>query len=378
MPIRADEACEVEGEKSKTYLGEVLSIGSAIQHRNPQPFSPVNPSSQTRYLRALLKVNNESAQGWHLSIYDDNARLAQTFTERSFTSPTKTMWTRQILGRKISPDLALLPGANKDSDDPKISVETMLIMPHRAEQSYYSRQIPGVTQWGPIEDTSEFKKRLGDNVGFVQASFLRDQWVCSGVALTGSLFLTSWHCGGTETANIPLLDYWGNRTVCPNTIIDLSWDADDESREYVCVDRAAGSSSLDYAVLRLSAVDTKDVPRASRVSFSMQLKNSHILIIHHPLGDKKQISTSDCSVISDGHGGSDFTHGCDTEAGSSGAPVYDLSGTLIGIHHRGHKRLRDGSCDRLNKAIYINTIFADIKKQEPVVYEELMKNVFIK
>ena len=58
-----------------------------------------------------------------------------------------------------------------------------------------------------------------------------------------------------------------------------------------------------------------------------------------------------------------FTHDCDTEHGSSGAPVFDQRGNLIGLHHRGHELDATGQCDMKNKAIWINRILADLAVQ---------------
>ena len=33
--------------------------------------------------------------------------------------------------------------------------------------------------------------------------------------------------------------------------------------------------------------------------------------------------------------GTDFTHTCDSAGGSSGAPVFDAEGHLVGLHHYG-------------------------------------------
>jgi hypothetical protein len=59
----------------------------------------------------------------------------------------------------------------------------------------------------------------------------------------------------------------------------------------------------------------------------------------HPGGGVARVSVAGCQVatpVTDGRGpGTDFGHRCDTDAGSSGAPVLDLSDRVVGLHHVG-------------------------------------------
>lgn len=71
-----------------------------------------------------------------------------------------------------------------------------------------------------------------------------------------------------------------------------------------------------------------------------------LFIVQHPGPHPKQVSTIDCAAAAfpvAGRGdGSDFTHTCDTAEGSSGAPVFDAAGRLVGLHHFG---FREGPTD---------------------------------
>jgi V8-like Glu-specific endopeptidase len=64
-----------------------------------------------------------------------------------------------------------------------------------------------------------------------------------------------------------------------------------------------------------------------------------LIIIQHPGGEPKQVSFIECMAMTnpvDGRGPeTDFTHTCDTAGGSSGAPVFDQEGRLVGLHHYG-------------------------------------------
>lgn len=64
---------------------------------------------------------------------------------------------------------------------------------------------------------------------------------------------------------------------------------------------------------------------------------------------------------------------CDSEAGSSGAPLFDDSGALVALHHLGFEV--DHQCrpiePRVNKAVSIQAILADLQAARPDVAGEI-------
>jgi V8-like Glu-specific endopeptidase len=83
------------------------------------------------------------------------------------------------------------------------------------------------------------------------------------------------------------------------------------------------------------------------------------MVIQHPGGEPKQVSFIACEAIQDPVDGrgpeTDFTHTCDTAGGSSGAPVFDLQGRLVGLHHYG---FAEGQIEawRENRAVRFNRL----------------------
>jgi hypothetical protein len=71
----------------------------------------------------------------------------------------------------------------------------------------------------------------------------------------------------------------------------------------------------------------------------------------------------------------DFTHNCDTEGGSSGAPIFTEQGALVGIHHLGFDKLSDGTCDKKNKGVHIGGILDHLKNTKRPLYDEIMEGV---
>ena len=82
-----------------------------------------------------------------------------------------------------------------------------------------------------------------------------------------------------------------------------------------------------------------------------------VFIIQHPAGEPKQISKINCAagtVPVDGRtSASDFTHTCDTVGGSSGSPVFNETGDLVGLHHYG---FNEGGFWTENRAIRMKRI----------------------
>jgi V8-like Glu-specific endopeptidase len=69
----------------------------------------------------------------------------------------------------------------------------------------------------------------------------------------------------------------------------------------------------------------------------------------------------------------EFTHDCDSERGSSGSPVFNDAGQLVGLHHLGFD-IDPQTCeqkDRENKAVRVDAILADIKAKNAALCSEI-------
>jgi len=184
------------------------------------------------------------------------------------------------------------------------------------------------------------------------------------------ILLTNWHCGGV--APLAVKDYW-NEVVIGDMFADISWDGDEISREYVGIKLLAGSEALDYALIQMKPLDPSDIVSPLPISTRDVVIGEPLFVIHHTEGLPKQVST--CKVdtlVSKGSQyapGAEFEHSCDTEKGSSGGPVFDSAGLLVGIHHAGFAL--DNECrplDKENKAVRLSVILADIKMRHPEVH----------
>ena len=243
-------------------------------------------------------------------------------------------------------------------------------MPEKADKPYYSTK-GSKPDWQELfsSDLNSVPPKVrswGDSVGML-TSFTGSSvdgyktWCCSGVVIATepkTLFLTNFHCGGPKEWGESL---WSD-DICSNTIVDMSWDNDAVSMEYVCKHVVKVDPQLDAAVLEivpkmLGASAAKPV----RVRTSPVGADETLLMIHHPQCLPKQISQG-CmagqalpnwknSALT-----TDFSHRCDSEGGSSGAPLFDKEGHLVGLHHLGYAEASPDKCDNVNKAVSIPSL----------------------
>jgi hypothetical protein len=330
-------------------------------------FSTLYPITHpgTRYLRAEITVRENAACDWSMTVRDKFFRPIQIMRTSDFGDTTR--WTARVAG-----DGMWLDVRGCDGRRPILEATSYIQMPQNAKNPYYSFQVDNAPSYEDLYDPAlqkkpvpEARRRLGDNVGFLMTSYAHKSWTCSGVMLREGLFLTNWHCGGI-VPDMPAQRFWGTDIV-RDTIVDLSWDGDGFSREYSGVELLAGSPTLDYALLKVQALDNSG--KANDIQVSQHLpQDMPIFIIHHVAGETKKIS--ECRVgAGDTQGAAniapgDFAHTCDTEKGSSGAPVVNEQGQVVGIHHRGFaQNNKCQSIDRINRAVSMSAIVSDLKRQ---------------
>ncbi len=261
-------------------------------------------------------------------------------------------------------------------------VQEYIAMPEPIKYTFHSVQDKNNIGWKSLysSDVSGLMHCLGDTVGYLSITDRNHDWGCSGVVIATEpvvLLLTNFHCGwapATSEEPTTLFNFWHPQT-CNDMWIDLSWDEDVQSREYRCREVIVHNRQLDIAVLRIEAEGTDNPPIPPIIRQKAVTITDKISIIHHPAGAPKKISTkeiaSKCRVVDTEFPGwistsppdVRFTHQCDTESSSSGAPVFNQDGYLIGLHNQGFSTTDPP--DKLNKAIRMDKILNDPKfKQE--------------
>jgi len=325
--------------------------------------------SGVRYLRARLALVSPKNCTWSIIVRDEKLRVVQSFGPSDF-SGSVMRWTTRVAGEAMMFDLQ----ACSNGAIPSVGVDEILKMPNEASQTFYSVQDPNNKQFFPLYSFDEASnlQPLGDSVGFLMSSLGSESWGCSGVMITDDLFLTNWHCGRppSDTAGVTVpfqpQDQTWKEEIARDTLIDISWDDDGLSWEYQGVECVAKNKDLDYAVIRVRPVKLSGPARPATLSRSGPQAGEQVTLIHHPAGRPKQLSA--CSVLSvsfpswiTSTANTDLTHRCDTEGGSSGAPLFNKTGVVVGLHHRPFTFTADcSSSDKLNKAVRIDKILSDL------------------
>ncbi|AKI02708.1 V8-like Glu-specific endopeptidase [Hoeflea sp. IMCC20628] len=185
------------------------------------------------------------------------------------------------------------------------------------------------------------------------------RYVCTGFLVDDSTLVTNEHCVADQEA-------------CANTKVIFGYEYNRIGQipgmeQYDCLNVRTVNVELDTAVLELAGEPGKrwnSLPLADQPAQD----GERLFIIQHPAGEPKQISDSDCTVfesISPGRQSrSDFAHMCDTLGGSSGSPVFNVSGEVVGLHHWG--RDISGRYSRSNRAVRMELVRTLLSPVQPV------------
>lgn len=365
------------------------------EHKQSLPLTVSGEGRKIAAVRLLFRIlsKESDSQGWSVVIRDPKYRPIVTLTDGDFRDEQGSLggarWTGRLPDSKFRIELNSVGALGKL----RILVTDAIALPADTPEDVhlFSVQKDGNPQWSDLfsDNIDVEAKRAGDSVAMIYSgkevvsTGSRRSWCCSAVLIAPALLLTNWHCGGVPNSG----QYWDDVT-CGNTLIDFSWDGGKISRQFSCVHVEAKDLALDYAVLRIKPVLGSGSGRVEGVNLprlrDMPIKNGDGLqIIHHAKCGFKLISAN-CNVasvnykswISSGPNGSpgttEFTHTCDTEPGASGAPVFDVKGMLVALHHLGFDR--DANCtplDRVNKAVELRHILAHLKENHLKVFDEI-------
>jgi S1-C subfamily serine protease len=348
--------CDSESELA-TEFGVYKSWGTNL---TASPVQKIAEDQDIRSIRVLLKHLPIANGEWNLTIRDRAGRPLQNISSRQI-GDDEPFWTERL------PTNFLEFYVETGGPAPVRGIEYVALS-SKAKRPYYS--IQGDTPaWKDLFTGTSVPlllQRRGDSIGMLighEGNSVQGMsiWTCTGFVVARDpavLLVTNDHCGGkTEWA---AADRWTS-SICRNMVVDFSWDGDSISREYACKEVVARSTENDIAVLRLEAVK-REAPPPPLIIRNAPLIDETVSIVHHPAGMSKQASvscaamTSAVDKISTVDLSKEFAHRCDTEGGSSGAPVLDSQGHLVGIHHLGFQRPAPDKCDFFSKAVRVRKL----------------------
>lgn len=357
---RAQVACPARERELVTELGVRVRQGVSFGPGETEKRIPQQARPNTRYVRVRVEASDFGrCDNWILTVRDTRFHVIQTLGKDAFAA-SSVRWTSRVEGEQARIELTRCePG------HPTIRLDESIVMPDKAT-SFYSSESDNDPAWVDLYTATDDVRRFGDAVGMFLSSWEDDAWVCSGVMVAPTLLMTNWHCGGPRHLAD---DFMWNDLVVKGALVDLSWDDDRVSREFLVKGKIVGDKNLDFVLLRLTAIDQRGPVQPVAIRRKNVTHHEPVRLVHHPLGLRKQISLQHCEVDAsefDGWTGkpkTEFTHRCDSDAGSSGGPVFDTDGALVGLHHLGYKYDQQCVPDERNKAVRIAEILDFLKRE---------------
>jgi V8-like Glu-specific endopeptidase len=181
---------------------------------------------------------------------------------------------------------------------------------------------------------------------------------CTGFLVADGLLLTNQHCIASQAQCNDSVAIFGYQT---NSSGHLQ-----AGEQFRCQKLLASDPDLGYALIRLTShpggLDKWGTLKISQGTIGRQ---APIMIIQHPGGNPKEISKKDCMSEDIGIEGmsaslTDFSDSCDTASGSSGSPVLNDNGWVVGLHHLGFS---SPPWDHSNRAVEIALVVQDLKQK---------------
>lgn len=156
----------------------------------------------------------------------------------------------------------------------------------------------------------------------------------------GKAILTNHHCIPGDTGKVLgaklLLDYFH----ADSPIIDLP----------VATEPTLSDPDLDFAVVPLLKPAPADITAVRLAARPIQPRE-RLFIVHHPAGMPKMLTQFGCAADPSLRDNTLLRHRCDTLGGSSGAPIFNQSMEIVGIHHRSGLTANDPSSFNLGSRI---------------------------
>ena len=144
-----------------------------------------------------------------------------------------------------------------------------------------------------------------------------------------------------------------------------------DGETFSCVGLKAIDRQLDFAVVVLQGAPGA-TERWGHLLLSAQRPqaNEALYIVHYPSSVRMMATWKDCRLELPDAGGlnpalrSDFGHICDTDGGSSGAPIFSqATNEVIGLHHFGFTEC-DATWSKYNRGVYMDLILDRMKQIE--------------
>ncbi len=158
--------------------------------------------------------------------------------------------------------------------------------------------------------------------------------ICSGLAISDTYILTARHCFYTQTGGL-----------VPYLIARISIGRTQESGSMYDLKHVFAEENApdDFVVIESERKIEEFSASLLKTSDSFISGSQDLFILHYPGPGSMVLTRMDCRAADPAVVGNSIHHTCDTDPGSSGAPIFDGRFNLVGIHLEGGRNTADAN-----------------------------------
>jgi hypothetical protein len=337
------------------YSGEVKNLDETLSLRRVQGLAYRRGMAISRPTRLRFSVVQPSAGAFEIRVRDSQGRTVWRYSGDDTSAGF--LWTGELTGTSILLEVTLSRADSPLQLKLDQQVETTIKV---HPQTQFARALHSIRDEDPIT------QQWGRSVVLLTLADEKGPYPCTGWVIAPKTIITNFHCiPSDEVRTSALVAMYDDGAEKPTTTTLTRLWHHGEPASY-------GNPDLDYAI----AFFDSDGPPPLKVASGRPGTGSPLLLIGHPEGKPKRISRIGCEVVLAEVRGAgrnpddmtDFAHRCDTIGGSSGSPVLDQEGRVVGLHHLGvERRLRMYA----NRAVQIDRILADIRANDETLYHSI-------
>lgn len=336
----------------KQYQGEIASVVVRGASGHGQIIS----------LRLHFQFNAQSmiekgqAGTWRVVVKQQEGEKSWSFASGSDLD-AEEFWTPELAGESLD--------VHVFSDVPNSALKLVIDTSIEYVKSAEEKSIVGPDDTIEILKASD-PKYIKWGHAVAKLTFITDddneaEW-CTGFLVAPDIFMTNEHCPRSRRER-------------QRSIVEFDYDSELAATKIVKLKaELMRNEDLDFALYRLNKPLT-DRDFLKLKNDDQNLSNQKpLIVIQHPGGRPKRLASVQCQVKTSATGSidpiSDFGHECDTEGGSSGSPVQDTSGAVVGLHHYGFPSTK-GPAEKINQAIKMGEILNFVKSKDESLYKAL-------
>jgi V8-like Glu-specific endopeptidase len=185
---------------------------------------------------------------------------------------------------------------------------------------------------------------------------------CTGFLIGADLFITNEHCPQSPKEQ-------------RSSLVEFDYDTPSaQTKIYSLKAKLAKNRNLDFVIYQLNK-SIKDRPFLKLMNKDENLTDKKpLVIIQHPAGLPKRLAAVKCQIRTTAlQPATDFGHECDTEGGASGAPIQDVNGIVVGIHHYGFNMDLPPE-QRVNQGVKMGEILKYLEGQKKELFKRLLSS----